>query len=625
MGRELALLMSLAAAFASCSPATAQSIKFQLPPGQEISAAIDKLTPRERTAIRKTAAEVFPLFVFIPGIMGSRLTRTLADGSEKLIWGRTKVGSIFSAPDADLAYSEDDKIKAEVMDEYFVPGTSFDIYGSAVRTLQYLDLSSGNNVRLFAYDWRQPNKKSGRDFAAWLCKAQEEFRSRPVVVLAHSMGGLVLRSWLKHIYESEGCDAGSKFSDWLRIKKIFFLGTPHYGAPKAVMAFADQYSLLVDTDSTMSRLLGGIDAATFSKSINAFGATFPSAYELLPAVNGSACFQEPSWPFPVQVRPQNGSVHSHIDLFDPDIWTLMKWPRNLGPSMDRAKFMSERLPGLLRSARDFHCELRDYQPDEKFDVVRISGSGVRTVCSVTIVQPSTADGQATVEPVSCQEGDGTVPKWVAAEDRRSKADKIRNSARAHMHLVGSPEFIEYLENYRNELHRELQQQYSTRIGNTDALVTMYASLRAIVPSAADSSDTADVTSQIARRVVETVGVAPPGIYAAAKAEPDPRVRANGYRVFADVVPSDNPQRAWALNNAAHIYLGQKNFVFARELGKQSVKTAIESNTLGAIKGRAGITTAVAAEKLSDFGTANAFRSLALERRGASSMVQEFLN
>jgi hypothetical protein len=187
-----------------------------------------------------------------------------------------------------------------------------------------------------------------------------------------------------------------------------------------------------------------------------------------------------------------------------------------------------------------------------------------------------------------------------------------------MHLVGSPEFIEYLESYRNELHRELQKQYSTKAGNLDGLVTMYASLRSVVPSAA-SLDTSDVTSQIARRVVDTLGVAPTEIYAAAKSETDPLARATAYRVFADVTGPQDPQRAWALNNAAHIYLAQKNFVFARDLGKQAVKTANESRTLELIKGRAGITTAIAAEQLNDLTTANAFRSLALERKDYNTM------
>jgi pimeloyl-ACP methyl ester carboxylesterase len=618
MSRGLAYILSLIAALGLGCPAEAQGIKFQLPAGSEISAAIDKLPAGEQGAIRQAAAEVFPLFVFIPGIMGSRLTKTLADGSEKVIWGRTKTRTIFSAPDIDLAYSEADKIKAEVMDEYFVAGTSLDIYGSALQSLRFIDLSTGDNVRLFAYDWRQSNKQSARDFAAWLCRERAELSKRSIVLLAHSMGGLVLRSWLKDIYDSEGCQKDEKFSDWLATKKIFFLGTPHYGAPKAVMAFADQYSLLVDPDATMSGLLGGLDAATFSKSINAFGATFPSAYELLPAVNGNPCFSEPSWPYPVHVKQANGTVHTNIDLFNAGTWSVLKWPKSLGQGIDRAKFTSEKLPGLLEAARKFHCELRHYQPDAKFDVVRVSGNGSQTICSVMVNQPATAGGEVSVEPRLCKEGDGTVPKWVAAEDRRTKADKGRSSAKGHMHLVGSPEFIEYLESYRNELHRELQKQYSTKAGNLDGLVTMYASLRSVVPSAA-SLDTSDVTSQIARRVVDTLGVAPTEIYAAAKSETDPLARATAYRVFADVTGPQDPQRAWALNNAAHIYLAQKNFVFARDLGKQAVKTDNESRTLELIKGRAGITTAIAAEQLNDLTTANAFRSLALERKDYNTM------
>jgi pimeloyl-ACP methyl ester carboxylesterase len=621
------------ATLGAVTPAHTQNIKFELPDGPNIQVAVNKLPADQQVAVRQAAAEVFPLFIFLPGIMGSRLTKTLTDGRQKLIWGQSQ--GIFTPPDSDLAYAETDVVKAEVMDEYFVAGTSFDVYGSAVRTIRYMDFTMGDNVRLFAYDWRQSNGKSARDFTEWLCKNQDEIKKRPLVLLAHSMGGLVLKSWLKDAYESKGCTDGQKFSDFVRIKKIVFLGTPHYGAPKAVMAFADQYSLLIDVaDSSIKRLLGGIDARTISKSVNEYGATFPSAYELLPVINTSACFKEPGWPSPIAVKQSDGTIHSDIDIFQEGMWSVLKWPKNLASDINRSKFMAERLPTLLKSAEKFLCDLSRFQPDQKFDVVRIYGANRSTICRVVINQPESGGASATVTPDICSseddQGDGTVPKWVASEDKYSLADKIRMSAQSHMQLVGSPEFLTYLRSYKTELHRELQRKYAASVGNVDGLVTMYASLQSVVPSALASNDPNDVSSQIARRVIATLGVAPTSIFATARSEADPLARADAYRIFADVTPSDDLVRAWALNNAAHIYLERKDFVAARKFGKLAVKAADEGKAPKTTKAfsdffaRAGATTAVAAEQLNDYGTASAFRKIAADPN-ALKTYREFMN
>jgi hypothetical protein len=606
---KFAVLVTIAALGFNTSAHT-QNLKFGLPSGSEIHAAIDRLPADDQKNVRQATADTFPLFIFIPGIMGSRLIRTRPDGSTKVIWGKNQ--GIFASPDRELEYGENDKVEAKVMDEYFVLDTSFDVYGKAIDALRYMDLSAGgNNVRPFAYDWRQSNAKSARDLAAWFCANKDEFEKRPLVLLAHSMGGLVLKSWLKNIYDAEGCTVGEKFANWVKVKKIFFLGTPHYGAPKAVTAFADIYSILVDRDdSTLNRIIGNIDAKTMSSSINAYGATFPSAYELLPIVNTNKCFKDPGWPFPVSVKQANGVVHNDIDLFDETTWGLFKWPKILSADIDRARFVKDRLPKLLESAKSFLCDIGRFRPDLKFDVVRLSGEQRSTICSVTISQPAVG-GTATVKPEFCQEGDGTVPKWIASEDRYSTADKLQFSTEGHMHLVGSSEFLRYLQSYKNELHRQMQKDFSDKVGNTEALVKLYASLHAVVPSAAGVNDPNDVTLQIARRVVIDLGIPPEQIYAAAKLETNPSARANAYRIAADVSESTSPRRAWALNNAAHIYLSQNDFVAARDLGRAAIDVASKAGAFGSISSRASATAAVAAEQLNDLTTAKTIRSLAI--------------
>src|SRR5437868_8240503 len=78
---------ALAAVLGFVGPSFAQGIRFKLPAGSEFQAAIARLPSDQQATVRQAVAEVFPLFIFIPGIMGSRLTKTLPDKKEKLIWG----------------------------------------------------------------------------------------------------------------------------------------------------------------------------------------------------------------------------------------------------------------------------------------------------------------------------------------------------------------------------------------------------------------------------------------------------------------------------------------------------------------------------------------------------------
>jgi hypothetical protein len=199
----------------------------------------------------------------------------------------------------------------------------------------------------------------------------------------------------------------------------------------------------------------------------------------------------------------------------------------------------------------------------------------------------------------------------------SIADKVRSATNGHMALLGSPEFINYLQSYKYELHRELHKQYQTAYGNVDGLVNMYTAARYIVPSIFEINQD-NPTVQIARQVTAKLAISPKTIYSAAKAERDPLARASTYRVFADVADNNDANRPWALNNAAHILLDQGHFVSAREVGKSAVDAANLTNHLQGtkIKAKAGLITAVAAERLADFDTAKEFGTIALENGNA---------
>ena len=95
------------------SPTFAQNLVFTSPTPHEFQSVIASLPKDYRSKILEAAHDVFPVFIFIPGIMGSKLTKTLPTGKSKLIWG--EFHGIFSRPDADMAYADTDKVKAEIL------------------------------------------------------------------------------------------------------------------------------------------------------------------------------------------------------------------------------------------------------------------------------------------------------------------------------------------------------------------------------------------------------------------------------------------------------------------------------------------------------------------------------
>lgn len=610
--RLVVLLVAVAICTGQSRGASADPINLRLPDAALIRAAIQQLPPDQKSAMDAAVSETFPLFIFVPGIMGSRLTKTLPDGTRMVIWG--KADGVFSRPNKFLQYDEKDDVQAEPLEDYYVVDKGFDVYGKAIAKLSFLDLSAGNSVRKFSYDWRQPNARSAGKFADWMCENQAEFATRPLVIIAHSMGGLVVKSWLKDRYETSGCAGGGTFASWAKLKRIIFAGTPHYGAPKAIAAFADNYSLLVDRDDSMlSAVLGGLDAATFSKSVNAFGATFPSAYELLPIVNTNGCFIDPSWPSQVFVKSTSGATSSQIDLFTPSTWELLKWPRILDPSIDRASFVRTKLPALLRSARDFACGISRYRPEKTFDVVWLSGVRRKTVCEVTINQPEKPRDAATIDTKICEDGDGTVPKWIASERMYSTANTSRSANEGHLHLVGSNEFLDYLDDYRDELHREMQRRYAAKAGTVDGLVKMYASVRAAVPSWTADAD--DVTLQTTRGVLTALNVQANDLFTMALTETDPLARASAYRLFTDIAGKDDRRRAWAFNNSAHVYLERNDAAAAFDLGKRALAAGWASKAGSDLFRKSGSISAYAAERLGELDSAKSLRALSAGKLG----------
>jgi pimeloyl-ACP methyl ester carboxylesterase len=184
----------------------------------------------------------------LPGIMGSHLwiknrkDRVWFDPPDLALGGLDKIG--WPGPD----------VTAEKLFDMF--------YGNLCRHLLLT-----HRVERFAYDWRQPLDRLADDFAK---RVESELGSttQPVRIIAHSMGGLVVRALI--------AKRPDLWDDVMKRKgaRLVMLGTPNQGSHSMVA------TLLGKGDSI--RMLARVDQRHDLQGVLDIVAQFRGALQLLP-------------------------------------------------------------------------------------------------------------------------------------------------------------------------------------------------------------------------------------------------------------------------------------------------------------------------------------------------------
>lgn len=233
-------------------------------------------------ATARIAGKKVPI-VIVPGIMGSRLTDP---ATQSLVWNPfgwpNPVGDepgIFAAnkarlrqvdqplaPDETNKYAQvADRVRVDPIHHYYNLLSKY--YGDLAISLHYdlrQDLASRQLVPAVycaGYDWRQSNDQSAQRLSTIVDEARADCDNEPVILVAHSMGGIVSRHYCKNL-------GGES-----KVKALFLLGSPTLGAVTAYMSMRLGLSFF----DAVRRILNMNRTDT-----KAFMRAMPSAYELLP-------------------------------------------------------------------------------------------------------------------------------------------------------------------------------------------------------------------------------------------------------------------------------------------------------------------------------------------------------
>ena len=310
--------------------------------------------------------DAVPNLVFVPGVMGSVLASRGLGG----VWWL----DVRTAKRLDRLRLSDDgsgDATAGARVEAVAVDASYDAFCTAA--LAQPDLGHVT----FPYDWRRPVPAVAGELAELVRVTFDANGNRPVHLVAHSMGGLVVREALRADPDL-----------WARVGRIAFIATPHYGSP-AIAGYLKNHLWGFE----LLALLGRYMSRETLRSM--WG-----VLDLLPA---------PSGVYPGSLPGDPGSHPcANFDLYDAVAYQLDL------PEAERA-----RLQRVLDGARAFHTELAGWHrslPQERRDrMLVVAGVGYKTLFRLAY-QPAFGflwehmDRMTRRQPGNVhREGDGRVP------------------------------------------------------------------------------------------------------------------------------------------------------------------------------------------------------------------------
>jgi pimeloyl-ACP methyl ester carboxylesterase len=302
--------------------------------------------------------------VFVPGILGTELL----DESGSQVWGGAASLSRFS----ELEVTEKGPVKilhaGGLIKQINLLGPLWTIhqYDGLLKTLQTLNYKEGVTLFVFPYDWRLSNFQTAEKLKAFIDN-EPRLRNQKFDILAHSMGGLVSRIYVRN------------FGGAARVERLISLGVPAQGAMNSLATMVEGWGKI------QNALAGGLNP------VRRVLFSFPSLYELFPSY-ADCC------------RIGNESDYQAFDPMDIAVWKQNDWLPIEYRNAPRIQLVEQALDG----ARKLRMLVR-----EPLNVQHTMFVGDRLGTYLYLYVDRT-DHSWNKWRFSKNRGDGTVPVWSAA-------------------------------------------------------------------------------------------------------------------------------------------------------------------------------------------------------------------
>ena len=289
--------------------------------------------------------------ILLPGIMGSLLSSI--SGVTSLLWINPLMFLHGNGSYLRLNETGEDDENPEV-----------ECIPIGLEKLTYLKISlqfkRETNLFEFPYDWRRPIEHSADRLRQHIDRWCGDNPNRKFSLVAHSMGGLVSRTYLaRHPAHAEK-----------HINRLIMHGTPNFGAANAI-------DNLINGNSMMAT----VDQLNAKNDMKSLVYCLPSVYQLLPA--------------PPEFFPSGREYPVGFDLYDARSWQMQNIQQN-----------------YLDGARNLYQTLATSDPQIPINV--IAGAHIETMVSARLAfQADVPHLEMTSVDRGENSGDGTVPLWSA--------------------------------------------------------------------------------------------------------------------------------------------------------------------------------------------------------------------
>lgn len=394
------------------------------------------LAPVEAQKCLKTVRESQPVFIFIPGILGSALKSENGD----VLWGTTggKTDRLLLTPTSEPVVPSE-LGSFQVGDGLY----DRDIYGRMAEEIRRLDVGDIAHFLMFPYDWRQDNRISAERLEEWLTRdVVAQIKGRTVIFVAHSMGGLVFRYWYSKYKKGKPTDSHA-----FTLDQVLFLAVPHVGAPQALYRIVEAKLF----DSVGERLAGLVWNSFHNLEKVAY--SFPSLYQLLP--------QAPC----TVIRAGADCATGYVPLFEPRTWEQLHLLKKVAEAAGQSEVnILQVVSRYISDAATFHQEIPACNaiPNATF----FSSSSEETLISATVDNDNELQWTRGM-------GDKTVPKDIAACGNIAPQFDIDVEG-DHIGIAKADFFLKFIERLRTYALSQRGVRFATMIQSDRAFATAFA-------------------------------------------------------------------------------------------------------------------------------------------------------